>query len=241
MALAIVLLGPPAAPAGSARIAVASNFRDAALEIGAAFRVASGHEVAFSFGSTGQLFAQIAHGAPFDALLAADRERAARIVGQGLGVAGSSFTYAEGRIVLFSADDGLDVGPEALKEGDFERLAIADPASAPYGKAAVQVLQALDRFEALQALIVRGLNVAQAYQFVQTGNAELGFVALSQVVGHSAGSRWIVPVSMHSPIAQDAVLLEQGATNEAAKAFLAFLRGARAKSIVAEFGYGSEN
>ena len=241
MALAIVLMGPSAAPAGSARIAVASNFRDAAVEIGAAFRDASGHDLAFSFGSTGQLFAQIAHGAPFDAFLAADRERAGRIVAQGLGVAGSSFTYAEGRIVLFSADDGLDVGPAALKDGAFERLAIAEPASAPYGKAALEVLRALHRFNALQARIVRGLNVAQAYQFVQTGNAELGFVALSQVIRHSAGSRWIVPDSLHSPIAQDAVLLERGANNEAARAFLAFLRGARAKAIVAEFGYGSEN
>ena len=227
-------------PAGAAMatIAVAANFRDAAGEIGAAFQSSTGHTVRFSFGSTGQLFVQIAQGAPFDAFLAADSERAAKTIAEGLGVSGSRFTYARGRIALFSIDDQLVAGPETLEGRGFSKLAIAEPASAPYGAAAVQALQALELFAKLKDRIVRGLNVAQTYQFVHTGNADLGFVALSQIARHSDGSRWIVPKRLHEPIAQDAVLLKRGQSNEAAREFLDFLRGDQSDAVRQKYGYG---
>ena len=235
--LAIVqLTACPAIPA-MARIAVAANFREAAREIGAAFAAATGHHVEFSFGSTGQLFVQIAQGAPFDAFLAADQDRAERAIEDGLGVRGSRFTYATGTIVLFSIDDKLVAGPETLHRGQFGKLAIADPASAPYGAAAIETLRALDSLNGLKSRIVWGLNIAQTYQFVHSGNAELGFVALAQIARHAHGSRWIVPQSLHGPIAQDAVLLRRGANNDAAKAFLAFLRGPEASKVRKKYGY----
>ena len=226
------------ARAAVARIAVAANFRDAAGEIGAAFQSATGHTVRFSFGSTGQLFVQIAQGAPFDAFLAADSERAAKTIEEGLGVSGSRFTYALGRIALFSIDDRLVAGPETLERSGFSKLAIAEPASAPYGAAAVQALQSLDLYAKLENRIVRGLNVAQTYQFVYSGNADLGFVALSQIARHSDGSRWIVPHRLHDPIAQDAVLLKRGQSNVAAREFLEFLRGGRSDAVRHKYGYG---
>ena len=240
-ALAVLQLFASAAPAGTARIAVASNFREAAGEIGAAFEAATGHDVVFSFGSTGQLFVQITQGAPFDAFLAADQHRAERAVEVGLAVMGSRFTYATGRIVLFSMDDKLVVGPKTLQGGKFTKLAIAEPASAPYGAAAMETLRALDILESVKGRIVKGLNIAQTYQFVRTGNAELGFVALSQMVLQRGGSRWIVPRTLHAPIAQDAVLLRSGAGNDVAKAFLAFLRGPAANAIRQKYGYKGED
>lgn len=227
--------------AGTARIAVASNFREAAGEIGAAFEAATGHDVIFSFGSTGQLFVQITQGAPFDAFLAADQDRAERAVKVGLAVEGSRFTYATGRIVLFSMDEKLVAGPETLQEGKFTKLAIAEPASAPYGAAAMETLRALASLESVKGRIVRGLNIAQTYQFVRTGNAELGFVALSQIAVHDGGSRWIVPQDLHAPISQDAVLLRSGVGNDAAKAFLAFLRDPESDAIRSKYGYKGEN
>ncbi len=159
----------------------------------------------------------------------------------GLGVEGSRFTYATGRIVLFSIDDKLVVGPETLHRGPFAKLAIAEPASAPYGAAAMETLRALNSLEGVKSRIVKGLNIAQTYQFVHSGNAELGFVALSQIVLHSDGSRWLVPQALHSPVAQDAVLLEAGANSCAARAFLAFLRGPKANAIREKYGYEGEN
>ena len=223
---------------GDVRIAAAANFRDAAIEIGDAFEAASAHQVVFSFGSTGQLFAQIAQGAPYDVFLAADQERARMSVEAGFGVAGSQFTYAQGRIVLFSMDVDLVAGPETLLGGEFAKLAIADPALAPYGAAAVETLKNLGSYERVRARIVRGLNVAQAFQFVYTENAGVGLVARSQVARLSSGSKWLVPDSLHSPIAQDAVLLRRGVSNPAASAFLAFLRGPEADAVRQRYGYG---
>ena len=221
-----------------ARIAAAANFRDAAIEIGRAFETATAHKAVFSFGATGQLYAQITQGAPFDVFLAADQKRAQMSVDEGFGVAGTRFTYAQGRIVLFSMDGNLVTGTQTLRNTDFAKLAIADPALAPYGAAAVETLRNLACYDQVKGRLVRGLNVAQAFQFVYTGNAELGFVALSHVAHLSHGSRWLVPDSLHSPIAQDAVLLQRGVSNPAASAFLAFLRGAAADAVRAKYGYG---
>jgi molybdate transport system substrate-binding protein len=234
-----LVISAPAARAGETRIAVAANFTDAAREIGALFDATSGHRAVFSFGSTGQLYAQIGQGAPFDAFVAADRDRPQKAVDDGLAVPGSRFTYATGRLALYSRQPGLVAGPQVLTDANVTRLAIANPATAPYGAAAVDVMQALGVFDVLGPKLVRGNNVAQTFQFVATGNAELGFVALSQIAGRTGGSRWIVPEDLHAPIAQDAVLLTHGAGNDAARAFLAFLRGPAARAVKEKYGYGA--
>ena len=223
--------------ADEVRVAAAANFALAAREIGELFADATGHEALLSFGSSGQLYAQITQGAPFDVFLAADRSYPRRAVEDGHAVADSLFTYATGRLVLFSADPGRVAGRVSLEEGEFTRLAIANPELAPYGAAAVEVLTALGLADRLRPRLVRGNNVAQTYQFVITGNAELGFVALAQVIAHKHGSRWIVPRELHSPIAQDAVLLQHASGNEAAAAFLAFLRGPAAAAVLERYGY----
>ena len=235
--LLLAAAAPPALHADQVRVAVAANFASAATEIGELFKETTGHEALHSFGSSGQLYAQIAQGAPFDVFLAADGSYPRRAVQDGLAVADSAFTYATGRLVLFSADPDRVDGRDSLEEGEFTRLAIANPDLAPYGAAALEVLEALGVANRLQARLVRGNNVAQTYQFVITGNAELGFVALAQVIGHERGSRWIVPPELHAPIAQDAVLLARASGSEAAAAFLAFLRGPAAAAVLARYGY----
>ncbi len=236
--LALLFLGIEA-HAGDINVAVAANFTAPAEEIGELFEAATGHRAILSFGSTGQLFTQITQAAPFEVFLAADQERPAKAIEDGLAVADSLFTYALGRIVLFSEDPDLVTGEEMLQTGDFTRIAIANPVTAPYGAAAVETMRELGVYDRLEAKIVQGSNIAQAYQFVATGNAELGFVALSQVIGHEEGSRWIVPETLHSPIAQDAVLLQSGAENEAALAFIGFLKGAEARAVIEAYGYGA--
>lgn len=226
-----------AAEPSEARVAVAANFREAALEIGLEFETTTSHRVAYSFGSTGQLYAQIVQGAPFDVFLAADQIRPKEVVAQGLAVADSQFTYAVGRLALYSADPAFVTGQNALAARRFLKLAIAEPALAPYGSAALEVLRSLRRYEDVRDRVVYGLNVAQAFQFVHTGNAELGFVALAQVARLPSGSRWVVPQGLHSPIAQDAVLLERGRDNPAAEAFCDFLVGSAAGAILAKYGY----
>ncbi|WP_127143858.1 molybdate ABC transporter substrate-binding protein [Pelagibacterium montanilacus] len=220
--------------ARDAQIAVAANFTAAAQELGSAFAEETGLEVSFSFGATGQLYAQIIQGAPFDAFLSADAATPTRLVAEGLGESESLFSYAVGRLVLFSVDPDRVTGPEAL-EGDFANLAIAEPAAAPYGAAAVQTMEALGLLEDVSPRLVVGQNISQTYQFIDTGNAELGFVALSQVMGRADGSRWIVDEDMHDPIAQDAVLLSPD--NAAARAFLEFLGSEQGVTIIASFGY----
>ena len=232
-----VSVAPSALYGDEVRVAAAANFSAAAQQIGELFADATGHKALLSFGSSGQLYAQIRQGAPFDVFLAADRGYPRRAVQDGHAVAGSLFTYATGRLVLFSADAARVAGRASLAEGEFTRLAIANPELAPYGAAAVEVLAALGLADRLQPKLVRGNNVAQTYQFVITGNAELGFVALAQVIAHERGSRWVVPRELHSPIAQDAVLLARASGSEAAAAFLAFLRGPAAASLLAGYGY----
>lgn len=244
IALWIVTAGlvwlPIAARAGQATVAVAANFTDAAKEIAAAFRARTGHEAVLSFGNSAQILTQIAQDAPFQVFLSADEERPRKAVEDGLAVANSRFTYAVGKLVLWSRDPSLVKGEETLRGGSFARLAIANPAAAPYGAAAVEAIKALGLQEALQPKIVQGNSIAQAFQFVDTGNAELGFVALSQVVAISAGSRWLVPQTLYKPIRQDAVLLANGSESEAAKAFLAFLKGPEARAVIARYGYADD-
>jgi molybdate transport system substrate-binding protein len=237
-AVAIALASLPAQSAQT-NVAVAANFTDAAQEIAEAFKEKTGHEAILSFGSTGQLYTQITQDAPFEVFLAADQERPEKAVDEGLAVPASRFTYAIGKIVLWSKDPDLVQGETTLSRGDFTRIAIANPVAAPYGAAAVQTMQALGVYDQLEPKIVQGNNIAQTYQFVETGNAELGFVALSQVVSADEGSRWEVPASLYEPIRQDAVLLVKGADSEAARAFMAFLNGPDAAPIIAKYGYGT--
>ena len=243
--IAAALLAATGLPAGApaaaeTNVAVASNFTAAAIEIAAAFAAATDHEAVLSFGATGQVYTQITQGAPFEVFIAADDARPALAVTEGYGVAGTVFTYAIGQLVLYSAINDMVTGPETLAAGDFRRLAIANPETAPYGQAAVETLQSLGLFETLRPKLVLGQNIGQAFQFVETGNAELGLVALGQVAQSEAGSRWLVPQDHFEPIRQDAVLLRTGAGNPAAKAFLEFLKGDTAAAIIAAHGYARE-
>jgi molybdate transport system substrate-binding protein len=228
-----------AALAGQTNVAVAANFTEAAKKIAAAFAKKTGHRAILSFGSTGQLYTQITQHAPFQIFLSADEERAKQAVDDGLAVPDTRFTYAIGRLVLWSNNPKLVTGQETLEQANFRKIAIANPAAAPYGAAAIEAMMAVGVYDALQTKIVQGNSIAQTYQFVVTGNAELGFVALAQLVGNTSGSRWLVPEKLHTPIRQDAVLLKTGENSEAAKAFLAFLKGPEAIRIIKSFGYST--
>lgn len=236
LSLLLVAAGP--ALAGEAQVAVAANFTEPAKEIAAQFQKATGHTASLSFGSSGQFYTQIANGAPFEVFLSADVERPQKAEADGLAVAGTRFTYATGRLVLYSRTPGVvDARGAVLKGGRFDKLAIADPKTAPYGVAAIETMRKLAVYDAIQPKLVQGTSITQAYQFVQTGAAELGFVALSQVVNEKGGSRWIVPAANHTPIDQQAVLLKTGADDPAAKAFLDFLKTPAAKAIIRRYGY----
>ncbi|ABQ70756.1 molybdenum ABC transporter, periplasmic molybdate-binding protein [Rhizorhabdus wittichii RW1] len=224
--------------AAETQVAVAANFTEPAKAIAAAFEKATGHKALLAFGASGGFYTQISHGAPFEVFLSADADRPARAEQEGLAVPGTRFTYAVGRLVLYSATPGLvDAHGAVLKRGGFDRIAIADPATAPYGLAAVETMRRLGVEAALKPKIVTGSSIAQAYQFASTGAAQLGFVALSQVVAVRGGSRWIVPTGFHAPIEQQAVLLRTGEKNPAARAFLAFLKGRTALAIIRRYGY----
>jgi len=238
--VAFLSLGATASSALAAetKVAVAANFTEPAKAIAARFEATTGHKAVLSFGSSGQFYTQIANGAPYEIFLSADSERPARAEADGLAVAGTRFTYATGRLVLFSKTPGLvDARGAVLTTGRFEKLAIADPKAAPYGQAAVETLTKLNLYNALKPKLVTGASITQAYQYARTGAAELGFVALSQVVNETGGSRWLVPSAHHAPIDQQAVLLKSGADNAAARAFLRFLRGKDAKAIIRRYGY----
>ena len=241
IALLFLACSGNAARADEVRVAVAANFTAPARQIAADFEKDSGHKVALSFGATGKFFAQIKNGAPFEVLLSADDTTPAKLETEGAAVAGTRFTYATGRLVLWSIKPGyVDDKGGVLKMGEFRHLAIPNPRLAPYGAAAVAALRALKLLDAVQPKFVQAENIAQAYQFIATGNAELGFVALSQVFkdGRIAeGSAWIVPASLHQPIRQDAVLLGQGKGKPAAEAWLKYLKGDKAKAVIKSFGY----
>lgn len=236
-----LLLFACAAHADDVQVAVAANFAAPAKRIAAEFEQATGHKAQLSFGATGKFYAQIRNGAPFEVLLSADDTTPARLEQEGAAVVGSRFTYAIGRLALWSARPGfVDAGGEVLKGGAFRHLALANPQLAPYGAAAVEVLMSLKLHDALRAKFVQGENIAQTHQFVASGSAELGFVALSQVFrdGRIAeGSGWLVPAERHAPIRQDAVLLEKGRGKAGAAAWLQFLKGDKARAVIAAYGY----
>ncbi len=236
--LALAVLAPAPAHAGTVTVAVAANFTTAAEDLAPLFKAATGHEVIYSFGATGQLYAQISQGAPFEVFLAADDDRPVWTVAEGLGVDGTVFTYAVGALALYSSMLDLADGRAVLEAGSFDKLAIADPETAPYGRAAIEVIAALGLATAITPRLVTGENITQALQFVESGNAELGFVAMSQVVGRP--DVWLVPADLYEPIRQDAVLLEAGADNPAARAFLDFLRGEQARAVIEAAGYAVE-
>jgi molybdate transport system substrate-binding protein len=237
--LALVTWG--AAQANDVQVAVAANFTAPMQKIAAAFEHDTGHKAVLAFGATGKFYAQIVNGAPFEVLLAADDETPAKLEADHLTVPGTRFTYATGKLVLWSAQDGyVDAQGQVLKTGDVAHLAIANPKTAPYGAAAVETLHKLHVYERVQGKLVQGENIAQTYQFVVTGNAPLGFVALSQVYRDgkfTSGSGWIVPESLHAPIRQDAVVLAKGSANPAAKALADYLKSDKAKDIIRSYGY----
>ena len=220
--------------AAEVKVAAAANFTAPMKEIERQFATDTGHQAIVSYGSTGKLYAQILNGAPFDVFLAADQDRPALIEQKAIG--DSRFTYATGRLALWSSDPGLlDGTADALRSPAIRRLAIANPKTSPYGNGAMQIIGALQLTEPLQRKLVRGDNIAQTFQFVMTGNAQAGFVAMSQVADETKGSRWIPPQSMYDPIRQDAVLLQPG--NTAAEAFIAYLQGDTAKETIRRYGY----
>ncbi len=241
LALGLVLIASTgsASFAADVRAAVAANFTRPAEELGAAFSARTGHRVIFSFGATGQLYAQVSQSAPFDILLAADDIRPAQAVSEGHGVPGSVFTYAGGKVVLYSPSIDVTDGAAVLAGGAFRHLAIADAATAPYGAAGMEVLLALGLADLHAPRLVTGANISQTLQFVDSGNAELGFVALSQVIGRPDTEVWHIPDDLYTPILQDAVLLEGGRDNSAARDFLAFLRSDEGRAIIESYGYAT--
>jgi molybdate transport system substrate-binding protein len=257
------------AQAGEVQVAVAANFAGPLAKIGASFSAATGHKLLVSAGATGKFYTQIQAGAPFEVLIAADDETPRKLINEGLAVSGSNFTYAIGKLVLWSAKPGLvDSEGKVLAGKGFEHLAIANPKVAPYGAAGVEVLKGRGLYDVIAPKLVTAESIAQAYQFVLTGNAELGFVALSQVIGAGppqandaplggrapqatrgpagsavpgkpvVGSYWLVPPSLYGQIRQDAVLLKTGEKNEAARALLDYLKSPAGKAVIETYGYG---
>lgn len=237
LALALV---PLELSADDALVAAAANFAEPLTRLERTFEASHPHRLRVAVGSTGKLYAQVLHGAPFDILLAADQERPTLLERAGLAVPGSRRTYAVGRLTLWSADPERIQGDAAalLEAGNFRRLAMANPALAPYGAAAREVLQGFGLYATLRDRIVTAENIGQTHAMVATGNAEIGFVAASGIRESDEGSRWQVPADLHAPIRQDAVLLAHGADNPAAQQFLEFLHGERARAIISDYGYG---
>jgi len=233
-----------ATQAATVQVAVASNFAGAMQQIAPAFRQATGHEMTVVTAGTGKLFAQIRNGAPFEVLLSADTKTPRKLEEEGLAVSGSRFTYALGKLVLWSArPNTVDREGKVLSRGPFAHIGLGNPKTVPYGEAAAEVLRHLGLYEALEAKFVLGENIAQAQQFVASGNAELGFVALSGVYKDgqlTGGSAWWIPEALYSPIRQDAVLLKKGQDNAAARDLLDYLRSAPARGIMTSLGYGVE-
>ena len=242
IAVALLTIAAGMARAAEVSVAVAANFTAPMQQIAALFEQSSGHKAVLSFGSTGKLYAQIRNGAPFQILLSADDKTPLKLEAEGQTVTGMRFTYAVGKLALWSSQNGLiDAQGAVLRSGQFKRLALAEPKLAPYGAAAVETLTTMGLLAEVTPKIVYGENIAQTYQFVSTGNAELGFVALSQIYTNGklgSGSAWIVPADMHAPIRQDAVLLKTGENQAAARELMVFLRSDAALAVIRSFGYG---
>jgi molybdate transport system substrate-binding protein len=243
LTLWLALLLPYPAQAAEVVVAVAANFTAPMKILAAEFAKDTGHQTKLAFGGSGKFYAQIKNGAPFQVLLSADDETPAKLVQERMALADSRFTYAIGTLVLWSARPGyVDAQGEVLKKGSFNKIALANPKLAPYGKAAVEVLTGMGLLATLTPKFVQGENIAQTWQFASTGNAELGFVALSQVMKDgkiSSGSGWIVPAKLHTPIRQDAVILTAGKGKPAAAALLKYLKSEKAKAIIKAYGYAT--
>lgn len=237
----LLLSSTSLAYADTASVAVAANFTDPANEIADHFKEKTGHEVLLSFGATGNIYNQIINGAPFDVFLAADDNRPALAVKAGYGIKESVFTYAIGTLVLWSNQANFVKNEDSLKNPTIHHIALANAKAAPYGQAAIETLEKLGIYNNLKTKLVEGQNISQTFQFIKTGNAEMGFVALSQIIHEKNGSRWIVPQNYYKPIRQDAVLLNNGATNQAAKAFINFLKTHEAQDIIKKYGYQLSN
>jgi len=241
LVLAVAFASAGSTFADEVQVAVAANFTAPIQAIAKDFEADTGHKLVASFGATGQFYTQIKNGAPFEVFLAADDTTPARLEQEDEIVKGSRFTYAVGTLALWSAKEGyVDDQGAVLKKNEYQHLSIANPKAAPYGLAATQVLAKLGLTDATKSKIVEGQSIAQAYQFVSTGNAELGFVALSQVYKDgklNSGSAWIVPANLHEPIKQDAVILNKGKDSAAAKALMDYLKGPKAAAVIKSFGY----
>lgn len=239
--LVAALLAASAAQGAEVSVAVAANFTAPMQKIAAVFEQDTGHKATLSFGATGKFYAQIANGAPFGILLAADDSTPEKIAKEGLGDGATRFTYAIGQLVLWSKQAGyVDADGKVLANGDWKHIAIANPKLAPYGLAAMQTLDKLGLTAQVQPRVVQGENIAQTYQFVASGNAPLGFVALSQVMEDGKlreGSAWVVPTTMHEAIRQDAIVLKPAQDNAAAAALMQYLRGDKARAIIRSYGY----
>jgi len=239
--IAWLILLAPTTWAATVLVAVAANFTKPMTEIADAFEKSTGHKASLSFGSSGKFVAQFENGGPFEVFLSADDKGPIKLEQSGLAVANTRFTYAIGKLVLWSATPGLvDDQGQVLNKGGFKHLALADPKLAPYGAAAVEVLKNRGVFDKLQPLFVQGENIAQTHQFISTGNAELGFLALSQVIDNgkiASGSGWIIPTDRYKSIRQDAILMKTGAENPAAPALLNFLKSPEALAIIKKYGY----
>ncbi len=236
----IVTLAVAPAFAEQVLVAVAANFVPPFREVAMEFEKSTGHHIQVAAGSSGNFYSQVKNGAPFDIFFSADMERPKLLEDEGLGVKDSRFTYAIGRLVLWSPNSDLVKGEETLRSKNFKRLAIANPKTAPYGLAAMQAMQKLEIWESLQPQIVMGENLGQTIGFIESGNVQLGFVALSQVTDQKfkgKGSRWDVPTSLHEPIKQDVILLTKGKDNPAAKALMEFMSGPQAKAVIERYGY----
>ena len=244
LALTAALAFTTLARADVVQVAVAANFTAPARALAEVFARTTGHEARLSFGATGAFYTQIKNGAPFDVLLAADDERPARLEKEGDTVLGSRFTYATGQLVLWSAKPGLvDDEGAVLKHGQFGKIAIANPKNAPYGAAAVEAMEKLGLAATLQPKLVTGESIGQTFNFIATGNAELGFVALAQVLEGGklkSGSMWVVPAQYHAPIIQDAVILNRAASNPAAKAWMELLKTPQSKALIRSYGYEAQ-
>lgn len=241
IALAAALLLAASAHAAEIKVAVAANFVPPMKDIAAEFEKDTGHKLSLSQGASGKFYAQISNGAPFEVFLSADDETPAKLVKEGKAVAGTQFTYATGRLVLWSPDTSLvDQGGGVLKTDKFKFLSIANAKIAPYGRAAVQTMQKLGVLAAIEPRVVQGESIAQTYQFVSSGNAQLGFIALSQVWENGklkSGSGWIVPETLHEPLKQDVVLLNAGKDSKAAAALVDYLKSDKARRIIERYGY----
>lgn len=238
LALGVWLAG---AHAAQATVAVAANFAEPMRAVAEVLRKTTGHTLEVSVGSTGRLYAQIRNGAPFDVMLSADQKAPEQLEADGLAVPGSRFTYATGKLVLWSADaTRVDARGDVLRDGTWRKLAIANPKTAPYGAAAIEAIDRLGLGAGITPRLVQGESIGQAHNFVFTGNAELGFVAMSQVLEGGrlkGGSMWVVPQALYAPIRQDAVLLKRGERNEAARALLQLLRSENVKALIRSYGY----